>query len=133
MEEIRRRFLNITKNNCQLQDASDLFLPGDAAYGVRTQFEGQGRVALRLAHFLSNFLQNVDEYEQFGNLKGDRRLNETHIFGEVLGIVMSDFRVLGAGVYFDRYKFRVSPPVNTTDRSGHVPSHRLGRSSAALC
>jgi len=115
MEEIRRRFLNISKTNCEYQDASDLFLPGDAAYGVKTQFEGQGRVALRLAHFLSNFLQNVDEYEQFGNLKGDRRLNETHVFGEVLAMVMADFRVLGAGAYFDRYKFRVSPPVNTTD------------------
>ena len=60
--------------------------------GVQRQFEAQGRTALRLAHFLSNFMQNVDEYEEFGDLKGDRRLNETQLFGEVIANVMGDFR-----------------------------------------
>lgn len=115
MSDIRQRFYNVTKDTCKTREAFELYLPGDAAYGVEKQFEAQGRTALRLAHFLSNFLQNVDEYEQFGNLKGDRRLNETHVVGEVLAMVMGDFKVLGAGAYFDQYKFRVSPPVNTTD------------------
>lgn len=115
MQDIRQRFYNVTKDTCKFSESYELYLPGDAGYGVEKQFEAQGRTALRLAHFLSNFLQNIDEYEQFGNLKGDRRLNETHIFGEVLAAVMADFKVLGAGAYFDRYKFRVSPPVNTTD------------------
>lgn len=115
MSDIRQRFYNVSKDSCGAREAYELYLPGDAGYGVERQFEAQGRTALRLSHFLSNFLQNVDEYEQFGNLKGDRRLNETHIFGEVLAMVMGDFKVLGAGAYFDRYKFRVSPPVNTTD------------------
>lgn len=60
--------------------------------GVDRQFEPQGRTALRLAHFLSNFLQNVDEYEEFGDLKGDRRLNETQIFAEVVANVLADHR-----------------------------------------
>lgn len=115
MQDIRRRFYDIKADTCGGYESTDLFLPGDAGYGVETQFEPQGRTALRLAHFLSNFLQNVDEYEQYGNLKGDRRLNETHIFGEVLAMVMGDFKVSSAGAYFDQYKFRVAPPVNTTD------------------
>lgn len=115
MHSIRQRFFNVTAANCKTQEAFRLYLPGDAGYGAEKYYEAQGRTALRLAHFLSNFLQNVDEYEQFGNLKGDRRLNETHIFGEVLAMVMGDFKVLGAGAFFDRYKFRVAPPFNTTD------------------
>lgn len=115
MEEIRSRFYNIKADTCANYEPTDRFLPGDVGYGVSKQFEPQGRTALRLSHFLSNFLQNVDEYEQFGNLKGDRRLNETHIFGEILAMVMGDFKILSAGCYFDQYKFRVAPPVNTTD------------------
>ena len=115
LEQIRNRVRTLDKDNCKFREAYELYLPGNTGYGVNRQFEAQGRTALRLSHFLSNFLQNVDEYEQFGNLKGDRRLNETHIFGEVIASVMADFKVLGIGAYFDRYKFRVAPPVNTTD------------------
>ncbi|XP_005104597.1 uncharacterized protein LOC101847514 [Aplysia californica] len=115
MLKILERFQKTTAENCEEKKAYELFLPGDAAYGVKWQFEGQGRTALRLAHFLSNFLQNVDEYEEFGNLRGDRRLNETQIFSEVLANVMADWKIVGAGVFFDRYKFRMSPPVNNTD------------------
>ncbi|GFN84632.1 hypothetical protein PoB_001113800 [Plakobranchus ocellatus] len=115
MKSILERYRGINPSNCRQQAAHKLFLPGDAAYGSEKQFEPQGRTALRLAHFLSNFLQNVDEYEEFGNLRGDRRLNETQIFGEVIANVMADFKIVGAGVFFDRYKFRMSPPVNNTD------------------
>ncbi|GFS15850.1 Fras1 related extracellular matrix protein [Elysia marginata] len=115
MKTILDRYRSINRLNCKQQPAHKLFLPGDAAYGAEKQFEPQGRTALRLAHFLSNFLQNVDEYEEFGNLRGDRRLNETQIFAEVISNVMADFKIVGAGVFFDRYKFRMSPPVNNTD------------------
>jgi len=115
MLKILERYQKTTKDNCHQKKAYELYLPGDAGYGVNWQFEGQGRTALRLAHFLSNFLQNVDEYEEFGNLRGDRRLNETQIFAEVIANVMADWKIVGAGVFFDRYKFRMSPPVNNTD------------------
>jgi len=62
---------------------SDLYLPGDVGYNVENSFSNQARVALRLSHFLSNFLQNVDLYEEYGNLRGDRLLNTEQIFGEV--------------------------------------------------
>ncbi|ESO93259.1 hypothetical protein LOTGIDRAFT_119445 [Lottia gigantea] len=115
MTHIMERKYQTNKENCHGKLPNELFLPGDVGYGVDEQFEGQGRTALRLAHFLSNFLQNIDEYEEFGDLKGDRRLNETQIFSEVIANVMSDFRLLGSGVFFDRYQFRMSPPVNNTD------------------
>ncbi|KAK6170213.1 hypothetical protein SNE40_018662 [Patella caerulea] len=115
MQNILERVHQTNKDNCHELLENDLYLTGDAGYGVETQFLSQGRVALRLAHFLSNFLQNIDEYEEFGDLKGDRRLNETQIFAEVVANVMSDHKILGSGVFFDRYQFRMSPPVNNTD------------------
>jgi len=62
---------------------SDLRLPGDVGYDVENLFSGQARTALRLSHFLSNFLQNIDLYEEYGNLRGDRLLNTEQVFGEV--------------------------------------------------
>ncbi|KAK7107826.1 uncharacterized protein [Littorina saxatilis] len=115
MQRIMDRKYQTSIKNCGDKKAYELFLPGDVNFGVERQFEAQGRTALRLAHFMSNFLQNVDEYEEFGDLKGDRRLNETQIFAEVIANIMGDFRILGSGVFFDRYKFRMSPPVNNTD------------------
>lgn len=28
---------------------------------------------------------------------------------------MADWKIVGSGIFFDRYKFRMSPPVNNTD------------------
>ena len=115
MHRILNRKENTNKGNCRQKPDFELFLPGDAGYNVERAFEAEGRTALRLAHFLCDFLQNVDEYEEFGSLKGDKRLNETHLFGEVLANVMSNYKVISSGVFFDRYKFRMSPPENNTD------------------
>ena len=35
----------------------DLILHGDISYGVREQFENEAKMALRLANFISAFLQ----------------------------------------------------------------------------
>lgn len=115
MEKILYRKQNTNKGNCRTKPDYELFLPGDAGYGAERQFEGEARTALRLSHFLCDFLQNIDEYEEFGSVRGDKRLNETHILGEVLANVMSNFKILGSGAFFDRYKFRMSPPENNTD------------------
>jgi hypothetical protein len=64
----------------------ELLLPGDVGYNVEKLFSNQARTALRLSHFLSNFLQNVDMYEEYGNLRGDLLLNIEQIFGEVSSI-----------------------------------------------
>lgn len=115
MRQIIQRKENVDKNNCKTKNPNQLLLPGDAGYGAEKQFESQGRTALRLAHFLSNFLQNVDEHEEFGILRGDRRLNEIQMFGEVIANVMGDFKILGSGIFFDSYKFRTSPSSNNED------------------
>lgn len=63
--------------------ASERLLPGDAGYGADTQFDNQARAALRLANFISAFMQLTDPNEMYGNYRGDRRLNEEQLFGEV--------------------------------------------------
>lgn len=63
--------------------AADRQLPGDAGYGAATHFDNQARAALRLANFLSAFLQLTDSKEMYGNYRGDRPLNEEQLFGEV--------------------------------------------------
>lgn len=79
---------------------------GDVSFGAEVQFENQARMALRLANFLSSFLQIVDPTEQFGELRlADRPLTEDQVFGEAVATVMGDIRVWGAGVFWDRNKF----------------------------
>lgn len=66
---------SVTAANCHEKNPADLELPGDVAYNVENQFSPQARTGLRLAHFLSNFLQNIDTLEEYGNLRGDNLLN----------------------------------------------------------
>ena len=43
----------INAKNCDSFRAEALQFPGEVGYGAEKQFEGQGRMALRLSHFLS--------------------------------------------------------------------------------
>ncbi|ELU11322.1 hypothetical protein CAPTEDRAFT_161811 [Capitella teleta] len=97
---------SVNKDNCETFKAEELELPGDVAYGVEREFSEQARTALRLAHFLSNFLQNIDLYEEYGNLRGDKLLNIELLFGEALANVMGDLRIKGSGVFYDIDKFK---------------------------
>jgi len=105
MNHILEHKETVTRHNCKSYINEDLELPGDVSYGVEKLFGNQARVALRLSHFLSNFLQNVDRFEEYGNLRGDRLLNIEQIFGEVLANVMGDLKIKGSGVFFDIDKF----------------------------
>ncbi|XP_013379783.1 uncharacterized protein LOC106151208 [Lingula anatina] len=96
---------SVTSANCRSKTQEELELPGDMAYGTKEQFESQGRVAVRLAQFLSNFMQNVDEKEDFGNLLGDNKLHVEQMFGEVGSNVMGNVEISGCGVFFDHNKF----------------------------
>lgn len=44
-------------------------MPSGVSYGAEAQFEMEGRVALRLAHFLSAYYQNNIVGELYGNLR----------------------------------------------------------------
>jgi hypothetical protein len=97
---------SVNKDNCYTFKDEELELPGDVAYGVEKQFSSQARTALRLSHFLSNFLQNIDLYEEYGNLRGDKLLNIELLFGEALANVMGDLKIKGSGVFYDIDKFK---------------------------
>ena len=99
---------SVTTDNCNQYNADDLQLPGDAGYNVDVLFSNEARTALRLSHFLSNFLQNIDMYEEYGNLRGDQLLNIEQIFGEALANTMGNLKIKGSGVFFDINKFKVS-------------------------
>ena len=105
MMRIFRQKASIDATSCKSSAPSLLHLPGDAAYGVDKQFEYQGRTALRLAHFLSNFLQNVQASDNFGNLRGGGRLHLEQMFGEVIANVMADHKILSSAIYFEPYMF----------------------------
>ncbi len=105
MQYILEHKETVNKLNCMNYKDEELELPGDVSFGVEKQFSFQARTALRLSHFLSNFLQNIDRYEEYGNLRGDKMLNVEQIFGEVLANVMGDLKIKGSGVFFDIDKF----------------------------
>ena len=51
---------SVNENNCAnraLFQPDDLILQGDIGFGAEAQFENEARMALRLANFLSSFLQ----------------------------------------------------------------------------
>ena len=96
---------SVTAANCATKKREHLRLPGDVSYGVEKVFSPQARVALRLAHFVSNFQQNIDLYEEYGNLRGDHLLHTEQLFGEVLANVMGDLRVHASGLFFDTDKY----------------------------
>ncbi|KAK2162767.1 hypothetical protein LSH36_92g05014 [Paralvinella palmiformis] len=105
MLEIFAKKDSVNSENCARKKPEELMLPGDVAYGVEKQFSAQARTALRLSHFLSNFMQNIDMYEEYGNLRGDRLLNIEQLFGEVVANVMGDLRIRGSGLFYDVDKF----------------------------
>ncbi|XP_048254912.1 uncharacterized protein LOC124137543 [Haliotis rufescens] len=105
MMSVFRHKESVTAENCHTKEPSLLQMAGDVGYGVNKQFEMEARTALRLAHFISNYLQNNDPNENFGNLRGGGRLHVEHLFGEVIANVMSNFKIRSSGVFFDRNQF----------------------------
>ena len=100
------RTRSINAANCHYFKRDDLTLRGDVAYGKEIQFENQARVGLRLANFLSGFLQVVDPKEQFAEFRvPDKPLTEDQVIGEALSAMIGDQRVLGVGVIFETKKF----------------------------
>ncbi|KAK0060871.1 hypothetical protein Bpfe_009740 [Biomphalaria pfeifferi] len=106
MLRLLRQKSSVTPDNCHSLPNHRLYLPGDVAYGANSQFESEGRTALRLAHFLSMYLQNVMPDENFGNLRGGGILHIDQMFAEVLANVMGNYKIYSSGIFFDRYTFQ---------------------------
>uniref|UniRef100_A0A1I8FL09 G-protein coupled receptor 158 n=1 Tax=Macrostomum lignano TaxID=282301 RepID=A0A1I8FL09_9PLAT len=80
VKALMRQYVSITPENCGAQPPDRLVLPGEVGFGADKQFEVQARTALRLAHFLSAFQQNVNPDEIYGGVHGDKYLNEHQIY-----------------------------------------------------
>ncbi|CAG0879672.1 unnamed protein product [Cyprideis torosa] len=101
-------YAKVNPENCKssLFREEDLIMRGDARFGAEEQFENEAKQALRLAHFLSSFLQIVDSQERFAELRlADKPLTVDQIMGEALSIVLGNTRVRGAGVFWDLNAF----------------------------
>ena len=83
-----------------------LLLRGDVAFGKEEQLENEARMAIRLANFISSFLQLVNPKEMFAEFRvPDRPLTEDQVIGEALSVVIGDRKIVGCGVLFDRGQF----------------------------
>jgi hypothetical protein len=98
--------LGMNKDNCRNYKPEELILDGGVQYGAYEFFQNEAKMALRLANFISAFLQVNDPYEVFsGKRVADRPLTEDEMIGETLAIVMGDSRIWSAGTYWERNKF----------------------------
>ncbi|RWS29076.1 uncharacterized protein B4U80_10938 [Leptotrombidium deliense] len=99
----------ITEANCneiKRTMPEKLVLRGDVSFGKEDRFENQARMAMRLANFISAFLQVINPEEVFAEFRvPDRSLTADQIIGEVVSVVIGDLDILGCGVAFDRNKF----------------------------
>ncbi|XP_043191274.1 uncharacterized protein LOC122388848 [Amphibalanus amphitrite] len=96
----------VKAGDCTKYHPKDLQLRGDVTYGADKQMENQARLALRLANFISAFLQVSDPDEVFsGKRLADRPLTEDQMMGEAVSLLMGDTWIWNAGIYWDRNKF----------------------------
>lgn len=97
---------SINAGNCHQVDRSDLTLRGDVGYGKEIQFENEARMALRLAHFLSAFIQTVDPNQTFAEFRvPDRPLSKDQVIGEALSTLIGNRKLSGVSVIFENEKF----------------------------
>ncbi|KAJ8981548.1 hypothetical protein NQ317_009807 [Molorchus minor] len=98
--------LQMNKDNCKDYKQEELVLHGGVMYGAEEFFQNEAKMALRLANFISAFLQVSDPNEVFsGKRVADRPLTEDQMIGETLALVLGDSRIWSAGVYWERNKF----------------------------
>lgn len=98
--------LGMNKDNCKYYKPSDLILDGGIQYGAEEYFQNEAKMALRLANFISAFMQVSDPHEIYsGKRVADKPLTEDQMIAETLAIVMGDSRVWSAGTYWERNKF----------------------------
>ncbi|XP_071113677.1 uncharacterized protein [Haliotis cracherodii] len=93
----RQRVLNITADNCLSRSPSDLVLPYNEQ--LLKHFKPQGRVAVRLAHFLSSFLQTQFNPGEDSELKPQQSLNKDQLFAEVAANVLGDIQIVASDAY----------------------------------
>lgn len=98
--------LGMNKDTCKHYKRQDLVLHTDVQFGAEEYFNSEAKMALRLANFLSAFLQISDPKEVFsGKRVADKPLTEDQMIGETLSLVLGNSRIWTAGMYWERNKF----------------------------
>ncbi|XP_071438971.1 uncharacterized protein [Hetaerina americana] len=106
IHEVLNFILRVNKKNCKEYKPQDLHLHGGIGYGMEQQFENEAKMAVRLANFISSFLQVSNPKEVYsGKLVADKPLTEDQMIGETLALVLGDTKIWSAGTYWDRNKF----------------------------
>lgn len=106
IHEVINSIRGINQNNCHNYRKEDLQLLGDYGFGAHQQFANEAKMAVRLANFISAFLQISDPKEVYsGTRLADKHLSEDQMIGEALAIVMADFKIWSAGIFWDTNKF----------------------------
>ena len=101
------QFINsVRPENCMKFQPQHLILNGNVHFGAKTFFVNEARMAVRLANFISAFLQINDPNEVFSDKRvADKNLNEDQMIGETLAIMFGNSRIWSAGTYWERNKF----------------------------
>ncbi|XP_034938319.1 uncharacterized protein [Chelonus insularis] len=97
---------SVNAKNCDRYEKQHLQLHGDIGYGAQEFFENEAKMAVRLANFISAFLQISDPNEVYsGKRVPDRPLTEDQMIGETLALLFGDTKIWAAGTYWERNKF----------------------------
>nr|WOZ29507.1 G-protein coupled receptor 158 [Locusta migratoria] len=106
IDEALRFIHGVNPKTCSRYTKQELTLPGDFASGAEEQFVNEAKMAVRLANFISAFLQVSDPKEVYsGKRVADKELTEDQMIAETLALVMGDSRIWSAGTYWERNKF----------------------------
>lgn len=98
--------LGMNKDNCRNYKPEELKLHGGVMWGAEEFFQNEAKMALRLANFISAFLQVSDPLEVYsGKRVADKPLTEDQMMGETAAIVLGNSRIWSAGTYWERNKF----------------------------
>ncbi|XP_063705468.1 uncharacterized protein LOC134834659 [Culicoides brevitarsis] len=106
IDAVLRFIWSVNADTCKNYHPQDLMLDGDVSYGAKEQFQNEAKMALRLANFISAFLQISDPNEVYsGKRIADKPLTEDQMIGETLALVLGDTKIWSAGTYWERNKF----------------------------
>lgn len=106
IDEAIKFIYSVNHKTCRNFHPQDLILHGDISFGANKFFENEAKMALRLANFISAFLQVSDPDEVYsGKRVADKPLTEDQMMGETLALVLGNSRIWSAGTFWERNKF----------------------------
>lgn len=106
IDQALKFILGVNPSSCRNFHPQDLILHGDISHGAKEYFTNEAKMALRLANFISAFLQISDPNEVYsGKRVADKPLTEDQMIGETLALILGNTRIWSAGTYWERNKF----------------------------